>query len=289
MPPRPSIRSAVAARSNLWLGLGAVLLTAGSLLTGWWLGQRSLSGGGADRSRLELRRQADSLRARVEGGTAAEGDDQRLLQLLLALEEKEEATSLLERLADQQPERWALRLMLAELRRAGNDRSGAEREVRQLLNQRPDRLEALQLMALLQLEQGRGAEAERQLELAYRQAAQRPQNRQALAIGLVLGDLRQRRGETARAEELYRRLAADFADDPRPVLARALLLRQQGKIREALDQLDQARQRKPEQRDQRLDEVAAAWGLAPLRQAASSPKAPSPRPAPASTAGVPAP
>ncbi len=280
MSPRPSIRSAVAARSNLWLGLGAAVLTAGSLLTGWWLGQRSLAGAGADRSRLELRRQADALRARVERGTAAAGDDQRLLQLLLALDEKDEATTLLERLADQQPERWALRLMLAELRRSSNDRPGAEREVRQLLNQRPDRLEALQLMALLQLEQGRGAEAERQLDAVYRQAAKRPQNRQALAIALVLGDLRQRRGDIARADELYRKLAAEFPDDARPVLARALLLRQQGRIREALDQLDEARQRKPDQRDPRLDEVAAAWGLAPLRQAVNGPKGPSPRPEP---------
>ena len=83
---------------------------------------------------------------------------QQLVQVLLALGDQKQATVLLEQMADQQPEQWQLRLLLAELRRNGNDRAGAEREVRQLLNLSPDRIEALQLMTLLQLEQGRGSQ-----------------------------------------------------------------------------------------------------------------------------------
>jgi hypothetical protein len=62
------------------------------------------------------------------------------------------------------------------------------------------------------------------------------------------------------------------------VLGRALLKEQQGQNQAALDLLAQARQRQPDLNDPRLDQVAAAWGLAPLRRAGggSVPKATSP-------------
>ena len=140
MPPRPST-AAVGSRPRVWLVLGAALLTVVSLMAGWWLGQLRLGSRPVDRSRLELEKQAIRLRVDVSRGQASEGQQQRLLQLLLALDDKAEATALLERMADQQPERWSLRLMLAELRRDQKDPSGAEREVRQLLNLKPDRIE----------------------------------------------------------------------------------------------------------------------------------------------------
>jgi tetratricopeptide (TPR) repeat protein len=259
--------------------LGSFALAVLSLMGGWWLGQRQLERAGPDRSRLELEKQADRLRVDVARGAATESQQQRLLQLLLALEKKDEATQLLERMADQQPDRWPLRLMLAELRRDQNDRSGAEREVRQILNLRPDRIEALQLMTLLQLEQGRGEEAEAQLAKALQSANQPRPTPKGMGIGLVLADLLQRRGRIAQADELYHKLSVDYPTDVRPVLGRALLKEQQGQNEAALDLLAQARQRNPELKDPRLDQVAAAWGLAPLRRAVgvggSGAKAPS--------------
>jgi tetratricopeptide (TPR) repeat protein len=270
MPSRQSAVSAVRSRPGTWLALGAAALTAVSLMAGWWLGQRSLGVRPVDRSRLELEKQAIRLRAEVSRGQASDAQQQRLLQLLLALDDTKEATVLLERMADQRPERWSLRLMLAELRRDQKDLAGAEREVRQLLNLRPDRLEALQLMALLQLEQGRGEEAERLLTEAYQKASREKAREPALAIGLVLADLQQRRGKVAAADDLYKKLAAAQPEDPRPLLGQALLRQQQGQTRQALDLLERARRLKPNQPDPRLDEVAAAWGLAPLRKAGSA-------------------
>jgi tetratricopeptide (TPR) repeat protein len=270
MPSRQSAVSAVRSRPGTWLALGAITLTAVSLMAGWWLGQRSLGVRPVDRSRLELEKQAIRLRAEVSRGQASDAQQQRLLQLLLALDDTKEATVLLERMADQRPERWSLRLMLAELRRDQKDLAGAEREVRQLLNLRPDRLEALQLMALLQLEQGRGEEAERLLTEAYQKASREKAREPSLAIGLVLADLQQRRGKVAAADDLYKKLAAGVPEDPRPLLGQALLRQQQGQTRQALDLLERARRLKPNQPDPRLDEVAAAWGLAPLRKAGSA-------------------
>ena len=280
-------------RPGLLLTLGAVVLVGGALAGGWWLGQRS-RGDRPDRSRLAVERQADLLRDRVASGAASSEEQQRLLELLLVLGQQKEATGLLEQLADQQPERWQLRLLLAELRRNGNDRSGAERELRQLLNLRPDRIEALQLLTLLQLEQGRGSQAQAQLKALIDKASKPVVQPRVLPIGLLLGDLQQRQGQKAEAAGLYGKLAADFPRDPRPLLALALLRQEQGDSKGAQEALAQARNRQPENRDTRLDQVAASWGLSNLRRgaiplSANPPKGPSAAEPPAGAAdGAPA-
>jgi tetratricopeptide (TPR) repeat protein len=283
MPPRPS----TAPRPALWLPVAATALVAVSLGAGWWLGQ---SGGPSStaRSRLALERQVDQLQARIAAGSASATDRQRLLELLLALGEQRQATQLLEQMADQQPDRWQLRLLLAELRRNGNDRSGAERELRQLLNLRPDRLEALQLMTVLQLEQGRGAQARTTLSALLEKASKPTLQPQALGLGLLLGDLLQRQGQRAEAANLYLRLAGEFGKDPRPLLALALMRQEQGDGKGAQEALALAQARQPGLNRQRLDQVAASWGLQSLRQAAT-PRDPSGSPVPVPAPGRPAP
>jgi bifunctional ADP-heptose synthase (sugar kinase/adenylyltransferase) len=68
------------------------------------------------------------------------------LELLLALGRRAEASTLVQQLADRAPERWELRLLLAELRRDLGDRSGAIAVLRRLLAQKPDQIEALNPM-----------------------------------------------------------------------------------------------------------------------------------------------
>ena len=262
MPPRTS----TVPRPGLLLPLGAAALVTASLAAGWWLGQRHGSAGAAH-SRSLLESQAEQLQTRINNGSASPADRQRLLELLLALGQQREATVLLEQMADQQPERWQLRLLLAELRRNGNDRSGAERELRQVLNLRPDRIEALQLMTLLQLEQGRGSQAQGQLKALLEKTSKPTVQPQAISIGLLLGDLLQRQGQRAEAAALYARLAADVPKDPRPLLALALLRQEQGDGKAAQEALALARSRQPDQANLRLDQVASTWGLSSLRQA----------------------
>ena len=149
---------------------------------------------------------------------------------------------------------------------------GAEREVRQLLNLRPDQIEGLQLMALLQLETGRGAQAQGQLEAALQRASKPQLKAEALPIGLLLANVLQKRGQLDQAESLLLKLAAGFPTDQRPLLARAMLQQEQDDIKGAQESLALARARKPGPSDPRLDQVAAAWGLAPLR--APSPSRP---------------
>ena len=269
-------RASTMPRPGLLLPLGAAALVAAAMATGWWLGQRNRLAGGA-RSRTVLESQAEQLQTRVNSGSASEADRQRLLELLLALGQQRQATVLLEQMADQQPERWQLRLLLAELRRNGNDRSGVERELRQLLNLQPDRIEALQLMTLLQLEQGRGSQAQAQLKALLEKTSKPSPQPQAIGIGLLLGDLLQRQGQKAEASALYTRLAGDFPKDPRPLLALALLKQEQGDGKGAQEALTLARGRQPDQANLRLDQVASTWGISSLRKAGTPAlKAPSP-------------
>jgi predicted Zn-dependent protease len=252
-------------RPKLWIGLALASLGGACLAGGWWLGHLQNGGLAPDTKQQALERQLEGLQQRSAEGAASAAEQQRLLELLIALNRKNEAISLSERLADQQPERPALRLVLAELRRDQNDRSGAEREVRQLLNQNPSNIEALQLMALLQVESGRGALAISQLQAAYDQATKPSPKPGALAIGLLLANVLQREGQTAQAEALLLRLGAAFPKEQTPILARALLLQERGNTRAAQAAIAQAKALRPGQQDPRLDAIAAAWGLESLR------------------------
>ena len=250
--------------------LGALLLTgallAGAVAGGWWLGSRQRPPA-APPATSRLDKEVQGLRQRLQRQQASAAEQQRLLELLVALNRRQEAIAVLEPLADREPDRWSLRLLLAELRRDQGDRTGAERELRMILNRRSDQLEALQLMTLLQLEQGRGSQAEAQVKAAYRKASGPPVQPRALGLGLLLADLQQRRGQGTAATATYRQLAADFPEDQRPLVGLALLRSQQGDRNGALEALNQARQRlrDPNKGDPRLDRLAASLGLAALR------------------------
>ena len=262
-------------RPKLWIGLAVASLGGACLAGGWWLGHLQSGGLATDPKQRALERQLEDLQQRSAQGGASTAEEQRLLELLIALNRKDEALSLSERLADQQPERPALRLVLAEIRRDQNDRSGAEREVRQLLNQNPNNIEALQLMALLQVESGRGALAVSQLQAAFDQANKPALKEEApkleapkpelLDIGLLLANVLQRQGQPGQAEALLIRLANAFPKDQTPILARALLLQERGNTSGAQAAIAQARALKPGKEDPRLDAIATAWGLESLK------------------------
>lgn len=255
-------------RLGLWsslAGLGVLLAAA----AGWWLGQQQqqqrLSASQAPT--LQWTAEASRLQGRLDRQQASPAEKQRLLELLIGLHHKDQAIALLEPMADREPERWSLRLLLAELRRDQRDPVGAERELRMILSRQPDQVEALQLMTLLKLEQGHGGEAEAAVSKAYRNASQTERKPEAIGLGLLLAELQQRRGQNLQAQATYSQLAARFPDDRRPLLGLALLHHQLGQTHAAQEALAAARQRspEPEKADPVLDNLAASWGLEPLR------------------------
>jgi len=253
-------------RLGLWSSLaGLVVLLAAA--GGWWLGQQQQGPGGMDPHTRQLNAEASRLRLRHDRQEASPGEQQRLLELLIALNRQEEAITLLEPMADRQPERWSLRLMLAELRRDRGDRRGAERELRMILSRKPDQVEALQLMTLLKLELGHGSEAEAQVRQAYDSASKTGPEPEAMGLGLLLAELQQRRGQGGQAQATYTKLASQFPDDQRPLLGLALLRHQLGQTKAAQEALEAARlrQSQPGKSNPILDKLAATWGLEPLR------------------------
>jgi tetratricopeptide (TPR) repeat protein len=260
----------------LWI-LVAAAIALSALGGGWWVGRRQAGRlVDEDPKRVVLGKEATRLRLRLDRGEAGEEDRQRLLELLVGLDRKGEAIALLEPMADREPDRWSLRLMLAELRRDQKDPSGAERELRQILSRQPTQVEALQLMALLKLEQGRSGEAETQVKAAFT-AATRPEVRpDALGVGLLLAELQRKRGQPALAEATYQQLVVAFPLDQRPLLAQALLRHEQGNRKGAMESLAKARLRSPDpaRPDPNIDKLAASWGLADLRAPAGSGSAP---------------
>lgn len=281
MPPAPR-------RPGLWLGLAGVLVASGALAAGWWLGH--VQRGGPTSTQEAVERQVAELLPAVERGNASPAEQQRLLELLIGLNRKAEATQLLETLADRHPDRWSLRLLLAELRREQNDRSSAERELRQLLALQPDQIEGLQLMARLQLESGRGSQAQAMVQAALDRASKPKLEPRALGLGLLLANIQQKQGQRSQAEATLTKLAAGFPRDPRPLLARALLQQEGGNTAGAQASLQQARGLAGGSLTSQLDQVATAWGLESLRAqpARPSPTGPaSPQPSPRSAGGSP--
>lgn len=268
--------------AGLWWLPALIVSLVLALAGGWWLGRRQASvPSPTDPRRSELTREVDRLRGQLARGVAGDAERQRLLELLVGLERKQEAIALLEPMADREPDRWSLRLMLAELRRDGGDRRGAERELRQILSRHPLQEETLQLLSLLLLETGRGSQAEAKVKSAYESATRQQIRPEALGLGLLLAELQQRRHQLAAAEATLSRVAQQFPNDQRPLLALALLRHERGDGKGAQEALAQARLRNPEpdQRDRTLDRLAAGWGLAPLRDPSRS-KPGSPAPAP---------
>jgi predicted Zn-dependent protease len=280
--PTPALRSTLLR----WL-LPALPVVALSVGAGWWLGlgQRTQQAAPVDPRRASLTREADGLRERVRTLRDTTQDRQRLLELLVGFDRKPEAIALLEGWADREPKRWSLRLMLAELRRDQGDRRGAERELRQILHQRPTQIEALQLMSLLLLEQGRGGEAEDLVKAAHEASGKASGTAGSLDHGMLLAEIRQRRGSSDAAESTYKALLLAFPSDQRPALALALLRQQRGQLDGAIEALDQARDRGGPDAANRaaLDGLAASWRLKAQRQ--SPAKAPSPAPPSSGSAG----
>jgi hypothetical protein len=269
----------------LWTVAGAILLGAVALGGGWWLGRHQVGAAPEDSRRAALSQEVNRLRGQLNRGEAKDADRQRLLELLVGLDRKDEAIAVLEPMADQAPDRWSLRLMLAELRRDQGDRGGAERELRQILNRQSDQVEALQLLTLLRLEQNQAALAETQLKAIYGGLIRPEPRPSALGVGLLLADLQQRRGSAAAAALTYRELADAFPQDQRPLVGLALLRHSRGDRTGAMEALRLARSRSadPEGPDPRLDALAASWGIEKLRAPSGKPPATaSPPPEPGS-------
>ena len=134
------------------------------------------------------------------------------------------------------PSDWRWALLLARTHYENGNREAAVSTLRPLQRLHPDRLEVMTLWALLAQETDQVTEPMKQLNKRFDSL---PAERR-LKLGLLLADLERLSGESKAASDRYRNLIKDNPKRPEPLLAFALLKRDQGQGDDAIALLRKA-------------------------------------------------
>ena len=171
-----------------------------------------------------------------------------LLQVRLEQGDLQAAIEPMTRLAQLNSQIADYSLLLAQAKQQLGDTAGAEQAYLALLTAQPKEIRALKGLTDLWLAQGRGTEA---ISLVQRQLAQVVQQKQSgesadlISLQLLLGEIYVAQKRYDDAFPLYDLAIAADTGDFRPLLAKAILLRQQGKGKEAEPLWQQALDRAP--------------------------------------------
>jgi tetratricopeptide (TPR) repeat protein len=143
----------------------------------------------------------------------------------------------LEKLAKLRPEETKYKVLLAQAQQQVGNREAAAQIYRSVLATKPGDMNALQGLALLQLQQGRPAAAigllESTLKTADKANAIQPGSIDVPAVKLLLTDVYRAEKRFDEAIAIFDQLAKENKNDFRPVLGKALVLLEQGKKTEA--------------------------------------------------------
>lgn len=165
------------------------------------------------------------LQREPENQTALRG----LVEARVQLRDLKGAIAPLEKLAALNPKQPEYTIVLAKAKQQIGDSEGAAQAYRSILKTKPGDVLALQGLANLLLQQNRSQEAISLIEDTLRTAAPEDVNSVRLLLGQVYAE--QKRYDDAIA--IYDDLIKVDKQDFRPVLAKAAILRQQGKTEQA--------------------------------------------------------
>ena len=228
--------------------------------------QPSASPGLPQDQKAVLEEQAKSyevvLQREPENQTALRG----LLELRLQLGDIPAAIVPLEKLATLNPQDSTYALLLAQAKQQVNDREGAAEAYRKLLSSNPGNLDALQGLVGLLLQQNRPEAAlgllQDTLKLAEQanadlgnSASPAPNAIDVIAVQLILGQVYAEQGRFDEAIAVYDDIALQDAADFRPLLAKAIVLKTQGKTKEAEPLLESAAALAPSQYKDQINQL----------------------------------
>ncbi|MFN9405439.1 MAG: Tfp pilus assembly protein PilF, partial [Dolichospermum sp.] len=141
------------------------------------------------------------------------------------------------------------------------DQEGAAQTYRTILTAKPTDLKALQGMVSLQLNQKRPEAAigllEQSLTAAKSANTIQPGSGDVIAIQILLGNVYAFQKQELQAIAVYDQAINQDPQDFRPVLAKAMLFKQQGKLAEAKPLFDKARALAPAEYKDEINKVAA--------------------------------
>ena len=190
-----------------------------------------------------------------------------LLERLVTLERLQEAEVVLQPWLSGRSTPRELTMFKADLQRRNGQPEAARRSLQHLLRLHPNVLQVLQLLVLLDQEQGRQRQVTAELTARFKGL----EPGQRLEIGLLLADLLRQSGSDQTASRLYGQLATENKTDARPLMALALLRQEQGNSQAVQTLLKQARERRDAnvRLHPLIDVVATQLGLSAARSTGS--------------------
>ena len=227
----------------------------------------------------EVRGYEQVLQREPENQTALKGLLQARLQLLSQKDKSEVKPAdiqvviePLEKLAKLNPEQSEYSVLLAQAKQQIGDREGAAQAYRSILETKPGDLKALQGMVALLISQQRPEAAIGLLQETLSKAAQantiQPGSVDTVAIQVLLGSVHASQKRYAQASSVYDQAIKKDPKDFRPVVAKAMLMKQQGKDADAKPLFDSAAALAPAQYK---DEIKNAGAPSPVPNPAASP------------------
>lgn len=187
----------------------------------------------------------------------------------------------LEKLSKLKPQQTEYAVLLAQAKQQIGDKEGAAQTYRTILTTKPGDLKALQGMVGLQLTEKRPEAAIGVLKESLAAANQantiQPGSVDVVAVKLLLGSVYAFQKNDDKAISTYDEAIKKDPQDFRPVLAKAMLLKEQGKMDEAKPLFDSATALAPAQYKDEINKAAAAPTATPTSSPTQS-STPSPTP-----------
>ena len=167
----------------------------------------------------------------------------------------------LEKLAKLNPQKSEYGVLLAQAKQQIGDKEGAAETYRTILTTKPGDLKALQGMVSLQLNEKRPEAAIGVLQESLAAAKQantiQPGSVDVVAVTVLLGSVYASEGKDNKAISTYDEAIKKDAQDFRPILAKAMLFKQQGKVNEAKLLFDSATALAPAQYKDEINKAAS--------------------------------
>jgi len=244
----------------------------------------------AQKSKLEdqVRGYESVLQKDAENQTALKGLLEARLQLLSQKSQGEVKPAdiqaiiePLEKLAKLNPQKSEYGVLLAQAKQQIGDKEGAAQTYRTILTTKPGDLKALQGMVNLQLSEKRPEAAIGLLQESLAAATQantiQPGSVDVVAVQVLLGSVYAFARNDTQAIYAYDQAIKKDAQDFRPVLAKAMLFKQQGKVDEAKPLFDSAIALAPAKYKDEINKAAAVSQPTPTSSPTES-STPSPTP-----------
>jgi len=160
-----------------------------------------------------------------------------LLEVRLKMGDIKGAIPPLEQLAKTNPDQTDYAVLLAQAKQQTGDREGAAQTYRTILASKPGNLNALQGLVSLLIQQNRPEAAIGLLQDTLKTSTQvndiKPGTVDVISVQLLLGQVYANQKRFAEAIAIYDESIKGNKQDFRPVLAKALILKEQGKTAEA--------------------------------------------------------